>query len=73
MAFLITSVLFFVQCGGVKKNVKPIDVEELTKINPRLKAQEIKDEVTSHEEPLDQAEVANGKNIYDLNAVPAIN
>ncbi|MGB4818930.1 MAG: c-type cytochrome [Saprospiraceae bacterium] len=65
LAFLITSV--YSSCsGGVKKDVKPIDVEELTKNQPETHGTEIKDEDIPMKSPLDQAEVANGKNIYDL-------
>ncbi|MBK6823188.1 MAG: cytochrome c [Saprospiraceae bacterium] len=65
LAFLITSV--YSSCsGGVKKDVKPIDVEELTKNQPETHGTEIKDEDIPMKSPLDQAEVANGKNVYDL-------
>ena len=65
LAFLITSV--YSSCsGGVKKDVKPIDVEKLTKNQPETHGTEIKDEDIPMKTPLDQAEVTNGKNIYDL-------
>jgi len=65
MALLITSV--YSSCSeGVKKDIKPIDVQELTKNQPESHGVEIKDEDIPMKSPIDPSEVANGKNIYDL-------
>lgn len=52
--------------GGVQKDVKPIDVEELTKNQPEVHGTEVKEDEIQLTTPLNTEWVSGGKNIYDL-------
>ena len=64
---LITSAIIFTACGGgVDKDAKPIDVEELTKNQPETHGTEIKESDITVTNPLNAEWVTAGKNIYEL-------
>lgn len=59
--------LFFSSCGGgVQKDEKPVDVQELTKNQPEVHGNEIKEGDITVSNPLDQKMVSTGKSIYEL-------
>ncbi len=64
----ITACLFFIACGGegVKKDQKPVDVQELTKDQPETHGAEIKESDVTITSPLNAEWVASGKGIYEL-------
>jgi cytochrome c5 len=62
-----TSVLFLLACGGgVQKEEKPVDVQELTKDQPEVHGAEVKEGEIALSNPLNQAMVTDGKGIYEL-------
>ncbi|HEX7905153.1 MAG TPA: c-type cytochrome [Chitinophagaceae bacterium] len=64
---LLTGSLFFFACKeGVKKDEKPVDVQELTKDKPEVHGTEIKEGDVTLGTPLDQPMVTAGKNTYEL-------
>ena len=64
---LIGSAIFLTSCGGgVDKDAKPIDVEELTKNQPETHGTEVKEGDITITNPLNAEWVAAGKNIYEL-------
>lgn len=64
---LCIGALLAVGCsGGVQKDVKPIDVEELTKNQPEVHGTEVKEDEIQLSNPLNAEWVTGGKNIYDL-------
>ena len=64
---LISSVLLFTACGGgVDKDAKPIDVQELTKNQPETHGTEIKESEITVTNPLNAEWVTGGKSIYEL-------
>lgn len=65
---IISGLLFFTACGGggVDKDVKPIDVQELTKNQPEIHGTEVKPGEITLSNPLDTEMVKVGKSIYDL-------
>jgi len=64
---IITSSVFFTACGGgVDKNAKPIDVEDLTKNQPETHGTEIKASDIQVTNPLNAEWVTGGKSIYEL-------
>jgi len=68
-ALLIASgSLFFIACGneGVKKDEKPVDVQDLTKNQPEIHGTEIKESDITISNPLNAEWVASGKVIYEL-------
>jgi cytochrome c551/c552 len=66
--FLVTGVvLFFAACGGgVQKDAKQLDVQELTKNQPETHGTEVKEGEITLSTPLNGEWVATGKNIYEL-------
>ncbi len=59
--------LVFISCKeGVKKDEKPIDVQELTKDQPETHGTELKESDITLSTPLDQTMVSTGKGIYEL-------
>lgn len=66
-AALTGSVIFFMACGGgVDKDAKPLDVQELTKNQPETHGTEIKEGDIQLSNPLNAEWVTAGKNIYEL-------
>jgi cytochrome c5 len=67
VAFFSTAALFFTACGGgVDKDAKPLDVQELTKNQPETHGTEVKEGEIQLTNPLNAEWVTAGKNIYDL-------
>ncbi|MBK8450359.1 MAG: c-type cytochrome [Saprospiraceae bacterium] len=52
--------------GGVQKDQKPIDVQELTKNQPEVHGTEVKDGEITFASPLNAEWVKSGQNTYDL-------
>jgi Cytochrome c len=52
--------------GGVKKDVKPIDLQEMTKNQTEIHGTEVKEEEIQLTNPLNAEWVKNGSNTYDL-------
>lgn len=66
-AVLFTGSLFVFACKeGVKKDEKPIDVQELAKNQPETHGTEIKESEVILTNPLNAEWVSGGKAIYDL-------
>ena len=66
-AIVLTGVLFLTACGGgVDKDAKPIDVQELTKNQPETHGAELKESDIIISNPLNADWVAGGKSIYEL-------
>ncbi len=66
-ALLFAAILFLISCKeGVKKDAKPIDVQELTKDQPETHGSELKESDITLGNPLDQTMVTSGKNLYEL-------
>jgi cytochrome c len=65
---IITTTILFTACGGggVKKDAKPIDVQELTKNQPETHGTEFKESDITLANPLNAEWVSGGRNIYDL-------
>lgn len=64
---LFTISLIFFSCKeGVKKDAKPIDVQELTKDQPETHGSELKESDITLSNPLDQTMVTAGKSLYEL-------
>lgn len=64
---MILSATLFVSCKeGVKKDPKPVDVQDLTKDQPETHGTEMKEGEITLSNPLDAAMVTAGKGIYDL-------
>jgi len=67
LTILLLGATFFIACKeGVKKEPKPIDVQELTKDQPETHGTEIKEGEITLSNPLDAAMVTAGKGIYEL-------
>ena len=65
--FLMSGVFFFVSCGGgVDKDAKPVDVQELTKNQPESHGQLIRESEINISNPLNVEWVNAGKSIYEL-------
>jgi cytochrome c5 len=64
----VSSSMAFFSCGseGVKKEPKPVDVQELTKNQPETHGSEIKESDIKITNPLNADWVASGKAIYEL-------
>jgi hypothetical protein len=61
------TLLFINSCKeGVKKDQKPVDIQELTKSQPETHGPEIKESDVKITHPLNQEWVASGKAIYEL-------
>jgi cytochrome c len=52
--------------GGVKKDYKAVEIEDLTKNQPEVHGTEIKEEEIALKNPLDADMLKNGQSIYDL-------
>ena len=64
---LISSAIILAACGGgVDKDAKPIDVQELTKNQPETHGTEIKESDITVTNPLNAEWVTVGKSIYEL-------
>jgi len=67
VAFISGAALLFTACGGgVDKDAKPLDVQELTKNQPETHGTEVKEGEIQLTNPLNAEWVSAGKNIYDL-------
>ncbi|MFZ9387939.1 MAG: c-type cytochrome [Chitinophagaceae bacterium] len=66
VAIILISAAFFSCKEGVKKEPKPIDVQELTKNQPETHGAELKASDITLSTPLDQAMVTVGKGTYEL-------
>ena len=62
------SVFYFLPAcgGGVDKDAKPLDVQELTKNQPETHGTEVKEGEITVTNPLNAEWVTGGKNIYEL-------
>lgn len=66
-AILAITSLAVISCKeGVKKDEKPVDIQELTKNQPETHGPEIKESDVQLTKPLNQEWVTAGKNIYEL-------
>lgn len=66
-AFLISGTFFHIACGGgVDKDAKPVDLQELTKNQPETHGTEIKESEITLSNPLNSEWVNSGKTIYEL-------
>ncbi|MBL7739867.1 MAG: cytochrome c [Chitinophagaceae bacterium] len=66
-AILTAGWLSLISCGGgVQKDEKPVDVQELTKNQPEVHGTEIKEGDITLGTPLDQKMVGTGKSTYEL-------
>jgi len=66
-SLLFSALVVIVACGeGVQKDEKPVDVQELTKNQPEVHGNEIKESDITLGTPLDQKMVTSGKGIYEL-------
>jgi hypothetical protein len=65
---LISGSILFIACGneGVKKDEKPVDIQELTKKNEEIKGPSIKESEIEITHPLNKEWVATGQRIYEL-------
>jgi cytochrome c5 len=65
---IVSASLFFAACGneGVKKDEKPVDVQELTKNQPETHGAEVKESDITVTNPLNAEWVSAGKDIYAL-------
>ena len=67
MIFLICGTFFLATCGGgVDKDAKPLDVEELTKNQPETHGQLIQESEITISNPLNVEWVNAGKSIYEM-------
>lgn len=67
IALIATATFSFTACGGgVDKNAKPIDVQELTKNQPETHGSELKESDITISYPLNAEWVTGGKSIYEL-------
>ena len=66
-AILLGGSILFAACGGgVDKDAKPLDVQELTKNQPETHGAQIKEGDIQMTSPLNGEWVAGGKSIYEL-------
>jgi mono/diheme cytochrome c family protein len=67
LTIVFASVYSFTACGGgVDKDAKPFDVQELTKNQPETHGTELKESDITLTTPLDAEMVTGGKSIYEL-------
>ena len=68
LIIIVSASLFFAACGseGVKKDEKPVDVQELTKDQPETHGPEVKETDITITNPLNAEWVGVGKSIYEL-------
>ncbi|MEO5946183.1 MAG: c-type cytochrome [Chitinophagaceae bacterium] len=64
--FFSTGLFLFSCKEGVKKDEKPIDVQDMTKDQPETHGTELKESDITLGTPLDQSMVSTGKGIYEL-------
>lgn len=70
-ASLISSGLFLFSCGeGVKKDEKPVDIQQLANKENDSKGMAIKESEIQMTHPLNQEWVEGGKKIYELKCQP---
>ena len=63
----VAALFSFAACGGgVDKDAKPLDVQELTKNQPETHGTEVKEGEITLTNPLNAEWLTAGKNIYDL-------
>ena len=64
--------IFAISCGeeGVRKDEKPVDINELTKDKPETRGPEVKESDIQITHPLNQQWVSAGKSIYELKCQP---
>ena len=66
-ALFISGTFFYTACGGgVDKDAKPVDIQELTKNQPETHGIEIKESEITLSNPLNTDWVNNGLRIYEL-------
>ena len=65
---VLTGIALFTACGGggVDKDAKPIDVQELTKNQPETHGSELKESDIVISNPLNAEWLTGGKSIYEL-------
>lgn len=68
VALIITGSIFLVTCQskGVKKDIKPVDITELTKNQPENHGKEVKEGEIVFTTPIDEAMAKRGNEIYSL-------
>jgi cytochrome c5 len=68
LIIIVSASLFFAACGseGVKKDEKPVDVQELTKDQPETHGPEVKETDITITNPLNAEWGGVGKSIYEL-------
>jgi len=66
ISIMTCSIILFACGGGVKKEPKPVDVQELTKDKPEVHGAEVKEGDITLATPLDQGMVDAGKKTYGL-------
>jgi hypothetical protein len=64
--FLFFGLIQFACSGGVKKDYKAVDIQELAKNQPEVHGTEIKEGEIDFKNPLNVDMVKNGQNIFDL-------
>jgi cytochrome c5 len=66
-SFFLFLSLFQLACsGGVKKDYKAVDIQDLSKNQPEVHGTEVKEGEITFSNPLNADMVKNGQNIYDL-------
>ena len=66
-ATLVSSSIFFTACGGgVDKDAKPLDVQDLTKNQPETHGPKIEESEITVSNPLNAEWVSAGKSTYEL-------
>lgn len=66
-ALLISGTFFYLACGGgVDKDAKPLDVQELTKNQPETHGTEVKESDIVYSNPLNAEWVTAGLSFYEL-------
>jgi len=65
---ITTSIAFLVSCGseGVKKDEKPVDIQEISKTQPETHGTEVKEGEIAFTNPLNKEWVTAGKEMYEL-------
>lgn len=67
IGFFLFLGLFQLACnGGVKKDYKAVDIQDLSKNQPEVHGTEVKEGEITFSNPLNADMVKNGQNIYDL-------
>jgi len=65
---IVAALIWLPSCGseGVKKDEKPVDVQELAKNQPEVHGTELKEGDIAISTPLDQKMVSTGKSTYEM-------